>query len=182
MDSLGSYLAFSRLAPVQVTLNITRFSVKPHIMMFFEQIVFWGHPLTTSLPSIDYFITSPLFEHAALSDLGSTGKKRGGHRWHRFPHSEQLVRLDGLSTYFSKPKPLLMESRESARKSIESVIKINGDGIKDGAIFPEVTSCDLLRVYSCAQNPNKFHPDFDVIIAKSNTLTFYASTVISSNI
>lgn len=42
MDALTTGLAHGRLSPVQVA--------------------FWGHPSTTGLPTIDYFITSDLFE------------------------------------------------------------------------------------------------------------------------
>lgn len=42
MDPLSYYLAFSRLAPVQLTT--------------------WGHPLTTGSPVMDYFISSQHFE------------------------------------------------------------------------------------------------------------------------
>lgn len=42
MDALTTELAHSRLSPVQVA--------------------FWGHPGTTGLPTVDYFVTSDLFE------------------------------------------------------------------------------------------------------------------------
>lgn len=42
MDALTTSLAYGRLSPVQVA--------------------FWGHPGTTGLPAVDYFITSDLFE------------------------------------------------------------------------------------------------------------------------
>ncbi|CAN0061566.1 unnamed protein product [Scytosiphon promiscuus] len=47
MDALTTALAHSRLSPVQVA--------------------FWGHPGTTGLPTVDYFVTSDLFE----ADLGA---------------------------------------------------------------------------------------------------------------
>lgn len=42
MDALTTSLAYGRLSPVQVA--------------------FWGHPGTTGLPTVDYFVTSDLFE------------------------------------------------------------------------------------------------------------------------
>ncbi|MGL5097328.1 MAG: tetratricopeptide repeat protein, partial [Planctomycetia bacterium] len=60
-------LAFSRLAPVQC--------------------VTWGHPLTTGIPTMDYF----------LSGQGYEGPEADGH------YTEQLVRLAGLQTHYQRP-------------------------------------------------------------------------------
>lgn len=68
MDTKTSMWASVRLAPVH--------------------ICFWGHPTTTGMPSMDYFVTADQFE----SDSGSS----------RF--SEQLVRFDSTSFYFRSPK------------------------------------------------------------------------------
>jgi protein O-GlcNAc transferase len=67
MDPLTYYLAFSRLAPVQC--------------------VTWGHPDTTGIRTIDYFISSDLLEP---NDAESQ-------------YSERLVRLAHLPTYYYKP-------------------------------------------------------------------------------
>ena len=64
MDPFTYFLAFSRLAPVQC--------------------VTWGHPVTTGLPTIDYFISSEGLEPA---DADSH-------------YSERLVRLKRLPTYY----------------------------------------------------------------------------------
>jgi len=48
------------------------------------QMVFWGHPATTGLETMDYFISSDAYEY---SD--------GGNRF-----SEQLIRMDGLGFFF----------------------------------------------------------------------------------
>jgi protein O-GlcNAc transferase len=62
------FLACARLAPVQVTS--------------------WGHPDTTGLPNIDYFVSSDLIEPADAQ-----------------PHySERLVRLTRLPTCYSRPR------------------------------------------------------------------------------
>ncbi len=62
------YLAFARLAPVQA--------------------VSWGHPDTTGIPNIDYFISSELLE-----DRDSARQ-----------YSEQLVQLSCLPTYYYRPE------------------------------------------------------------------------------
>ena len=63
--------AASRLAPIQITT--------------------WGHPVTTGMSSMDYFISSSLFHnhhnHTILYDS----------------YSEQLVQLDALGFYFYRP-------------------------------------------------------------------------------
>ena len=67
MDPLTYFLAFSRLAPVQC--------------------VTWGHPVTTGIRTIDYFISSESLEpdHAEQH------------------YSEQLIRLKHLPTYYYRP-------------------------------------------------------------------------------
>lgn len=50
------------------------------------QAVWWGHPDTTGIPTIDYFISSDI-EVANAQDY----------------YSEKLIRLRGLGTYFERP-------------------------------------------------------------------------------
>ncbi len=68
MEPLSYFLAFSRLAPVQC--------------------VTWGHPVTTGIPAMDYFISSTLFE------TGDADKY----------YSEKLVRLPCITTSYRKPQ------------------------------------------------------------------------------
>jgi protein O-GlcNAc transferase len=71
MDPMTVRLASLRLAPVQCTS--------------------WGHPDTSGLPTIDYYLSSDLMEPVGADDH----------------YSEQLVRLPNLSIYY---EPLSMES------------------------------------------------------------------------
>jgi predicted O-linked N-acetylglucosamine transferase (SPINDLY family) len=80
MDSLTYFLAFSRLAPVQC--------------------VTWGHPDTTGIPNIDYFISS---EHAEPS----------GAQDH---YSERLVQLKRFPMYYSRPE---VEANGKSRKDFD---------------------------------------------------------------
>ena len=64
MDPYTYYLSFARLAPVQA--------------------VTWGHPDTTGIPNIDYFISSALLE---ISDASSH-------------YSEELIELPHLPAYY----------------------------------------------------------------------------------
>ena len=63
------FMAFARLAPIQVTT--------------------WGHPDTTGIPNVDYYLSSKLIEIADAS----------GH------YSEQLVTLNTVPTYYVHPDP-----------------------------------------------------------------------------
>lgn len=69
MDPFGYFLAFSRLAPVQCAML--------------------GHPVTTGIRAIDYFVSSDLFEAEDAQDH----------------YSEKLVRLASLPLYIPRPLP-----------------------------------------------------------------------------
>lgn len=77
MDPLTFFLAFSRLAPVQC--------------------VTWGHPVTTGIPNMDYFISS---DNAEPPDAGSH-------------YTERLALLDRLAIYYFRPQmPDVLQSRK----------------------------------------------------------------------
>jgi predicted O-linked N-acetylglucosamine transferase (SPINDLY family) len=101
------FLAFARLAPVQC--------------------VTFGHPVTTGIASIDYFVSA-----AELETEGSEAH-----------YSETLVRLATVPTYFRRPTPA---SAAPTR--------------------PELGLPPDARLYFCAQNLIKFHPDFDATLAE----------------
>lgn len=69
MDYATYFLAFSRLAPVQC--------------------VTWGHPVTTGIPTVDYFLTCDMAEPADAAEH----------------YSESLVRLGGLPFSYRRPPP-----------------------------------------------------------------------------
>lgn len=68
MDAFTYYLSYARLAPVQVTS--------------------WGHPMTTGIPNMDYFISSENLETADGQDH----------------YTETLVRLKHPPTYYYRPE------------------------------------------------------------------------------
>jgi predicted O-linked N-acetylglucosamine transferase (SPINDLY family) len=68
MDPLTYFLAFSRLAPVQC--------------------VTWGHPVTTGIPNMDYFISSDKSEPPGAEDH----------------YLERLILPDRLTTYYYYPE------------------------------------------------------------------------------
>jgi len=68
MDPYTYFLSFARLAPVQA--------------------ITWGHPDTTGIANIDYFISSDLLEEAGSEDQ----------------YTEQLSKLSLLPTYYVRPQ------------------------------------------------------------------------------
>ncbi len=68
MDPYTYFLAFARLAPVQA--------------------ITWGHPDTTGIPNIDYFLSSDLLEPTETSEQ----------------YTEQLAQLPLLPTYYFRPE------------------------------------------------------------------------------
>jgi protein O-GlcNAc transferase len=106
MDPVTYSLAFSRLAPVQC--------------------VTWGHPVTSGIPGIDYFISSDLLEPSGAE----------GH------YTEKLVRLANLAVCYHRPAL--------------------GANHKTRADFGPPQDANL---YGCLQMLQKFHPEFDEILA-----------------
>jgi protein O-GlcNAc transferase len=105
MEPCTYFLAFSRLAPVQcVTL---------------------GHPVTTGIPNVDYFVSSAALEPPDAQQH----------------YSETLVLLADPPSIIRRPGAGATVRREDF-------------GLAANA-----------RVYACAQNPIKFHPDFDAVVA-----------------
>ncbi len=76
MRAIPTQVASFRLAPVQCG--------------------FWGHPTTTGIPTVDYFISSDLMESDHAQEY----------------YTEKLVRLPGIGIYYAKPPlPPLDKSR-----------------------------------------------------------------------
>jgi protein O-GlcNAc transferase len=67
MEPFSYFLAFARLAPVQC--------------------VTWGHPMTTGIPTLDYYLSSELLEPPGADDH----------------YTEKLVRLRNLPTFYYAP-------------------------------------------------------------------------------
>lgn len=76
------------------------------------QCVTWGHPVTTGLPTIDYFISSALMEPP-----------------NAFEHySEQLVLLPNIGVCYPKPvipRPLLVKSRQDYGLREEGILYLS---------------------------------------------------------
>ncbi|RQM10088.1 hypothetical protein B5M09_002229 [Aphanomyces astaci] len=121
------------------------------------QCMFWGHPITTGLSTIDYFIASgitiPCF-HAMIeyffSDFYDAGGQPNPHSdYHMYggaSYSEQLVLFADLSTYFPPPAAAVPPDPSS---SVRAMLHL-----------PPSPS----RIYLCPQTLMKLHVDFDAAI------------------
>ena len=83
MDALTQMLAALRLAPVQCQA--------------------WGHPVTSGLPAMDYFLSSDLMEPVDA----------------QAHYHERLVRLPGLSIRYPEPDPPWRSGRRGCRTGME---------------------------------------------------------------
>jgi protein O-GlcNAc transferase len=106
MEPTTYFLAFSRLAPVQC--------------------VTFGHPVTTGIASIDYFLSADELETADAHEH----------------YTETLIRLSTVPTFFKPPSP-------AAAPPTRTDLGLPADA----------------RLYFCAQNLIKIHPEFDVVLA-----------------
>lgn len=77
MEPLTYFLAFNRLAPVQCTT--------------------WGHPLTTGISTVDYFVSSKELELPHAQEH----------------YTEELVKLETLNTFYLRPQARENITRES---------------------------------------------------------------------
>lgn len=72
------------------------------------QCIFWGHPVTTGNPAIDYFISSKYFisdffdDDDDRRDTGTTTASDEPFRYVGTGYSEQLVLFRGLSMFFTQ--------------------------------------------------------------------------------
>ena len=82
MDPLTYFLSFSRLAPVQC--------------------VTWGHPDTTGIPNMDYYISCEDFE--------TEGSETG--------YSESLVRMKNIPNYFYRPDNVKSAGAQEIREKV----------------------------------------------------------------
>ena len=85
MESFTYFMAFSRLAPVQAVTH--------------------GHPCTTGIPNLDYFVTFVCFHRwtGFMLILGCRFKDYEPEENQKF-YTEKLVRLDGHSSPYLVPE------------------------------------------------------------------------------
>ena len=141
-------LAFGRVAPVQVA--------------------FYGHPVTTGLRSVDYFVSSDLLEGGgatgdarALADDSAEADAGGANASvavavardaSRF-YTEQLVRFNGNAMSFPRPR-------------LPGVDKGGGQLRSRDRLGLPLRSSRYGNVYVCPQQLQKLHPRMDALFER----------------
>ena len=140
MDPVSYFLAFSRIAPVQVA--------------------WWGHPDTTGIPTIDYFVSSDIEVPGAQAH-----------------YSEKLFKLKGLGTHFTRPAApeyaadaaaarlrarLRCHGADAVLSAADESSLARGAGAHGvgGGATPQLQPIQP-RVYLCVQSLFKLLPRFD---------------------
>ena len=108
MEPLTYFLAFARLAPVQCAA--------------------WGHPVTTGIPTIDYFVSSRLIEPDCAAQA----------------YSERLIELDAMPASVAAPERSLAEPNGPVFLCPQFLFKIHPEfDPMIGAILSQCPSTEL---------------------------------------
>lgn len=59
-----------------------------------RQLAFWGNPITSGSPHIDYFVSSDIMEHPYRTRIPESD----------VPYSEQVVLVEGQGIWYYGPK------------------------------------------------------------------------------
>lgn len=123
MKLLPTLLAYSRIALTQITT--------------------WGHSETSGIDTIDYFISSKLFE---LEDNLNYPNSN---------YSEKLILLNSLGTYYISPHKLFIENNEKYIK-----------GLKKFKIRSDYGFSEKDHLYVCLQTFYKLNPKFEICLSR----------------
>lgn len=121
MKLLPTLLAYSRIAPIQITT--------------------WGHSETSGIDTIDYFISSELFELPYENA--------------QTHYSEKLILLKSLGTYYISPHKLFVENNEKYIK-----------GIKKFRTREDFGFTKQNHLYVCLQTFYKLNLPFEICLAR----------------
>lgn len=122
------------LTPIRLTL--IRLTPMPQTRLATLQLAFWGNPITSGSPSIDYFLSADMLEHPYRTRLQSDGE----------PYTEQVALLDGqvglLSTLFPLELKLLLHNSYPLPLPVPPPIRVSGTPLRSLSIrtWPSPTS------------------------------------------
>ena len=113
------------------------------------QIAFWGNPITSGSPHVDYFISSDFMEHPFRTRMLADQE----------PYSEQVVLTPGQGIWYFHPhSDEMIACRNEAAQVIGVDINISLSR-HDFALNPE------WFIFLCPQSLFKIHPLFDEVVA-----------------
>lgn len=124
-EPMAHFLAYSRIAPIQ--------------------IAFWGNPVTSGSPFIDYFVSSDFMEHPYRSKISARND----------PYTEQVVLLEGQGIWYSSP-----ESEDYRKLALRFNISTDHTFTRE-----EFGLQEDWFVFFCPQSLFKIHPLFDNVLA-----------------
>lgn len=125
-----------------------------------NQIVFWGHPQTSGMSTMDFYITSESFEDSSLTEMH--------HRQNQY--SEQLVQFDSLSLVLFDAEPIAsalpnelpidINSKLNSRDRFMRWLQANSDSLSNQKDTLTNLSAPC-RLYGSIQTLMKYHPLMD---------------------
>ncbi|CAM9740156.1 unnamed protein product, partial [Scytosiphon promiscuus] len=128
-EPTSHFLGYSRLAKVQA--------------------VFWGNPITTGNPSIDYFVSAEVMERQDRTAIAEKDE----------PYSEQVILLGGQGIWYDRPTAQQLPAglgdpgtRENTKLGLRRGLKARLGVEEDSVIF------------MCPQSLFKLKPDFDLVL------------------
>ena len=131
MKLLPTLLAYSRISPIQITT--------------------WGHSETSGIDTIDYFISSELFEldYKLQDGLENLLHEPQTH------YSEKLILMKSLGTYYISPHKLFVENNEKYIK-----------GLKKFKTREQYGYSNKDHLYVCLQTFYKLNTNFELCLAR----------------
>jgi hypothetical protein len=113
------------------------------------QMAFWGNPMTSASPNIDYFLSADDMEFPLRTRLLPDSE----------PYSEQVILIEGQGIWYYQPESFAI-TLERAGLSLANVEPFD-DFIREQFDIPQVAF-----LFLCPQSVFKMHPLFDHIIAR----------------
>lgn len=136
MKVLPTLLAYSRIAPVQITT--------------------WGHSETSGIDTIDYYISSRWFDIRG-NNVQSQQLQTTWQILETEEYTERLVLFDSLGTYYFSPQLIFIENAKNI-KNIKNDWKLK---TREQLGLP-----DNCNIYCCLQTFYKIMPEFEKCLAR----------------
>lgn len=135
MDPGTTIWAASRLAPTQITV--------------------WGHPTTTGLPVMDYYISSAVYHRFSEPNANNSDSNA---------FSEQLVLFDSLGFSFALPFLPTSPSNDELINREDTFFASFLTSHHSSLNYVKQLKAQSARIVLCPQHLPKFHPAFDEVL------------------